>query len=470
MAEITCDVAIVGAGTAGLAAERSARRQGARTLLIDEAFRGTTCTTVGCMPSKLLIAAGNAAEAVRRAEIFGINATADIDGSAVMARLRHERDGFAAGVKASLRQLPDGVMHKGRATFDGPRRLKLDNRTIVNAKAVVIAVGAAPSIPDLLEGLAPSVLTNETLFELPHLPASVGVVGAGPLGLELAQALSRLGVKVAVFDEGDTLAGLKNAEVAAQLRTLLAREFPIHLGVKLVARREGTSVLLSWSGDSEGEAQFEYVLAATGRPPRLAGLGLETTGLTLDEHGAPSVNPQTLQCGGAPIFIAGDADHQRPVLHEAQAEGTIAGHNAATFPQVTPGGRTTPLSIMFTDPAVAVVGKISDVSGPDVLSGSASYQDQGRAKVFATNAGIAKIFADQGGRIIAAAVVGPGAEHSAHLLAWAIQQKLTADALLQLPFYHPTYEEGLKPALREVCKAAGRAVPMDGNEGFIPPA
>ncbi|MDX3910146.1 MAG: dihydrolipoyl dehydrogenase [Sphingobium sp.] len=464
MSKFSCDVAIIGAGTAGLGAERAARAKGAKTLLIDEAFAGTTCTTVGCMPSKLLIAAGNAAHDARGAEIFGVKGTAEIDGAAVMTRLRGVRDGFVSGVKDQFAKLLDGSKHKARARFDGPNRLILDDGNAVMAKAIVIATGARPSIPDFLANVSHAVLTNETLFELDDLPQSVGVIGAGPLGLELAQALARLGVDVAVFDKGGGLAGLEDDEIAEPLRQCLEAEFLIHLGVKLTAATDGKAVAFAWTGKSKGKATFSYILAAAGRPAQLD-IGLETTGLRLDKHGAPEVDPATMQCEDAPIFMAGDADHSRPVLHEAQAEGAIAGHNAACYPNVKPGERMTPMAIMFTSPAMAQVGEVP--KGAKTVSGSASYSDQGRAKVFATNAGCVKIVADaEKGKLLAAHMVGPAVEHSAHLLAWAIQQGLTADALLKMPFYHPTYEEGLQPALRAICVAVG--TDYADRDGFVP--
>jgi dihydrolipoamide dehydrogenase len=464
MVDLRCDVAIIGAGTAGLAAERTARRNGAKTILIDETFSGTTCTNVGCMPSKLLIAAGDAAHAAKSAIVFGVEANPQIDGRAVLKRLRTKRDEFIAGIKDSLAALPDGVKHKGHARFVDRTRLAI-NAGVVQARAIVIATGAKPFIPKFLHGLEERVLTNETLFELKDLPRSIGVIGAGPLGLELAQALARLGATVAVFDESDMLATLDDHEIASALRAILEKEFPIHLGVELSARRHGDGIALSWSGESVGEATFDYVLAAAGRPPRLADLGLEASGLTLDKHGAPKVDPNTMQCENAPIFIAGDADHTRPVLHEAQAEGSIAGRNAAAFPDVKRADRMPPLSIMFTDPPMALVGTRPG-KGTDSLSGSASFENQGRAQIFATNQGLAKVIADRRGKLIAATIVTPAGEHLAHLLAWAIQQGLTASDLLKLPFYHPSYEEGLKPALRAICEAVDSAEPTDRDERF----
>lgn len=469
MPELRCDVAIIGAGTAGLAAERSARGNGAKTLLIDDRFAGTTCASVGCMPSKLLIAAADAAHAVRRAGIFGIGAQDQvIDGVAVMARVRRERDKFVAGVKSSFERLPASVIVEGRARFVDRTTLELEDGRQISARAIVIATGAKTSIPDGFEEVRDRILTNETIFDLPDLPASIGVVGAGPLGLELAQALARLGVGVRVFDRGKTLGAFVDQEVADDFRKILIKELSITLGVRLTARPDGDGVLLSWTGAETGEKRFERLLMAAGSPPQLKDLELDKAEIELDDHGTPTFDRSTLQCGDAPIFIAGDADHDRPVLHEASSEGTIAGRNAASFPHVTPGTRSVPLSIMFTDPPLAVIGKVPSADEPRLL-GCASYEDQGRAKVFARNAGLAHLYADpHDGRLTGATMTGPGVEHSAHLIAWAVQQGMTATDVLDMPFYHPTYEEGLKPALRMICQKVHAPIPPDRDQGDPP--
>jgi dihydrolipoamide dehydrogenase len=470
MSDLQCDVAIIGAGTAGLAAERSARHAGAATLLIDDGFAGTTCATVGCMPSKLLIAAADAAAAVRRAPVFGVRTGAPvIDGAAVLQRVRCERDRFVDLAKTSFDDLPPSVMVRARARFIAPATLALDDGRAVMAKAVVIATGARPSVPAMFKTVAACVLTNETIFDLADLPASVAVIGAGPLGLELAQALARLGVDTAVFDQGERLAGLRDTAVAAALRTILARDLPIRLGVALRAERDGDGARLSWDGTETGSARFERVLVAAGRPPQLAGLGLETTDIPLDDHGMPRFDRATLQCDGAPIFIAGDANADRPVLHEALAEGAIAGRNAASWPQVTPGHRSVPFALMFTDPPLAVIGAATDET--DSVIGCASYADQGRARIMARDAGIVRLYADRAtGRLTGAAMAGPGVDHSAHLIAWAIENGQTARDMLRLPFYHPTVEEGLKPALRAICHQVDLAMPASEDEATPPGA
>ncbi|KTT38461.1 dihydrolipoamide dehydrogenase, partial [Pseudomonas oryzihabitans] len=189
---------------------------------------------------------------------------------------------------------------------------------------------------------------------------SLAVIGTGPVGLELAQAMARLGVLVTLFGQDDSLGALEDAAVKAELRQILERDLTLYLNVEVDARRQGDGVRLSWSGAASGAGDFDYVLVAAGRPPRLKGLGLETTGLELDDHGTPVYDPQTMQCGSSSIFIAGDADHDRPILHEASDEGAIAGHNAACYPEVRATRRSPRFSLIFTDPPVAVLGSPPD--------------------------------------------------------------------------------------------------------------
>jgi dihydrolipoamide dehydrogenase len=433
--EISCEVAIIGAGTAGLAAERAAREAGADTLLIDDRFAGTTCATVGCMPSKLLIAAANAADNIRKASTFGIRTSAPaIDGSAIMERLRKERDGFVADMLKAIERAPNRI--KGRARFVDQTILALNDGRPVFARAVIIATGARPKVPKMFAALGELVVTNETIFELHSLPSSVAVIGAGPLGLELAQALARLGVDSELFEQSDRIGGLDDADIAKELKSTLGAEFPIHLGVELEIGREGDAARVTWSGSSRGARSFERVLVTTGRPPQLQDLNLSSTGLSLDERGVPRFDRATLQCDNAPIFVVGDANRERPVLHEASLQGAIAGRNAAAFPDVRPVERSVPMSIVFTDPPFATIGAPkSEVA----VVGTGSYSDQGRAKIDARATGLVRIYANRAsGKLTGAVLFGPGMDHIAHLIAWAIERGETAAGLLKLPFYHPT--------------------------------
>lgn len=453
MADLDCDVAVIGAGTAGLAAEHHARKAGARTLLVDPVFAGTTCATVGCMPSKLLIAAADAAWSIRHAVEFGISAEPEIDASAVFARLRKERDSFVEGVQQTIARIPDEARIRARASFSGPDRLQLDDGRSVSARAIVIATGARPVIPDAFRHVEACLLTNESLFDLSSLPKSVAVIGAGPLGLELGQALARLGSWVEVFDREDTVGGLSDKRVSETLCACLRGEMPLHLGVEPEVSPGPKGVRLSWEGESR---DFETLLVAAGRVPNLGGLNLPASRIGCDGDGLPLFDSETLQCGDSPIFIAGDANGDRPVLHEAAHEGTIAGKNAARFPDTERFTRHVPLAITFTRPEAAVIGRVADPEEDDVTSAEAHFDDQGRARVEARSGGLCRIYARRSdGRLTGASLCTPDGSHLAHLIAWAIEAEMTIADVLDRPLYHPTLEEGLKPAFRALCAETG---------------
>jgi dihydrolipoamide dehydrogenase len=165
----------------------------------------------------------------------------------------------------------------------------------------------------------------------------------------------------------------------------------------------------------------------------------------------PLFDRDTLRCGESSIFIAGDVNNDVPLLHEAADEGRIAGDNAARYPDVRRGLRRAGLSVVFTDPQISIVGggyaQIGDV--PHV-TGEVSFANQGRSRVMLRNQGLLHVYAEIGtGRFLGAEMLGPDAEHIGHLLAWALQMKLTIAQMLEMPFYHPVVQEGLRTALRD---------------------
>jgi dihydrolipoamide dehydrogenase len=206
------------------------------------------------------------------------------------------------------------------------------------------------------------------------------------------------------------------------------------------------------SGETVSET-FDYIIAATGRTPNVHNLGLEHTGIVLDAKGIPLYDRTTMQCGASAIFIAGDVNNDVPLLHEAADEGRIAGENAASYPDIRAGLRRTPLAVVFTDPQIATVGaRYAELPSSRYVTGIVSFEDQGRSRVMLRNRGLLHVYAEIGtGRLLGAEMTGPDAEHLAHLLAWAIQGKLTVHEALERPFYHPVVEEGLRTALRDAA-------------------
>ena len=448
MRTVTCDVAVIGAGTAGLHAYQAATAAGADAVIIERGEGGSTCTRVGCMPSKALIAAGRAVMQARRAGLFGIEvAGVSVDGAAVMRRVREQRDYFTDAVLENYHAIPAERRLHGVARFVAPGRLVVGDEITVAARTVVIATGSTPEVPPALAAVRALVHTNETIFELEELPAALAVIGAGPLGLELAQAFARLGVAVTVLDQGDRLGKIADPDAERVAREALGRDMAIHLGVKVEAAMADGRARLSWSGDTAGDVIVDLVLAATGRPPALGDLDLAAAGVPLDDKGVPVFEEGSRRVGDTAVFIAGDAGGWRPVLHEASRGGRIAGETAAGGP---PGWTIPSLAIAFTEPNIVEVGTRFDALPDDARIGEAQVAGNGRSRVDGEEAGLVRLYADASGRLIGGTIVATGGEHLGQSLAMAVQCRVEAATMADMAWYHPTLEEMLQEAARGV--------------------
>ncbi|KPZ63656.1 Dihydrolipoyl dehydrogenase [Pseudoalteromonas sp. P1-16-1b] len=461
MKELQTDVVVIGAGTAGLSAYRNAKQFTQNVLMIESGPYGTTCARVGCMPSKLLIAAAEAAHSIEMAPAFGVHSSKPvIDGKAVMARVKSERDRFAGFVVEAVDEIPSADKIRGYAQFLDANRVQIDEHTIITAKRFVIATGSRPSYPGVFNNFGDRLIINDDVFDWDDLPESVAVFGPGVIGLEIGQALHRLGVKVKLFGVGGAIGPLTDPVVKDYANTVFAEEFYVDTDSNVSDMKQvGNKAELTYT-DKQGvkhTEQFDYVLAATGRVPNTDKLGLENTGIELDERGVPLADAHTMQCGNSHIFIAGDASNMIPLLHEASDQGTIAGQNAGRYPHVRAGLRRAKIAAVFSDPQIAMVGEsfkeISERLGScDCFEiGEVSFENQGRSRVMLKNKGHMRVYAEHGtGLFLGAEFIGPQAEHIAHLLAWAVQNKMTVPQMLDMPFYHPVIEEGLRTALRDL--------------------
>jgi dihydrolipoamide dehydrogenase len=456
------DVAVLGAGTAGLAAYQAAVATGARVLLVEHGPRGGTCARVGCMPSKLLIAAADVAHGAKNAGLFGIRCAPEVDGRKVMGRVRRERDRFVQSVVAKVQRIPAEQRISGRARFVSPHTLDVDGQR-VEARAVVIATGSSPSVAAAFDAVRDRRVVSDDVFEWTTLPESLAVFGSGAVGLELGQALHRLGVRVHLFGRGGAIGPLKDPVVRAAAEAALRADMTLDAATDVRAvrqERHGISVEFATDGHARRET-FALALVATGRAPRFAGLDLEKAGVPLDAHGVPVFDRATMQCGSSGVFVAGDASHGWPVLHEAADEGHMAGENAARYPDVPSRARRSHLQIVFCDPQIARVGTSFEElpGGGDTVIGEVHFEEEGRSIIMGQTLGVARLYAERGsGRFLGAELVGPRAEHLGHLLAWAHQQALDIDQMLAMPFYHPTLEESLRTALRD-ARAQRRKAP-----------
>ena len=455
-------VAVIGGGTAGLAAYRAAKVRTDSVILIEGAQFGTTCARVGCMPSKLLIAAAEAAHSAAHIAPFGVfvDGKVRVDGQKVMQRIRDERDRFVGFVLEAVDGLPAQDKLTGKAIFISETQLKIDDHTILDADRIVIATGSRPSYPAAWNELGDRLIVNDDLFNCTDLPKSIAVFGPGIIGLELGQSLHRLGVKVLMFGMGGQVGPFSDPEIMAYAQKTFSDEFYLDADAKVknIVRRGDLLEITYLDKQSEQRiVEVEYLLAATGRSPNIDNLGLENISIASDARGVPIADPFTMQTSVPSIFIAGDASNQIPLLHEAADQGKIAGHNAAVYPNIRAGLRRSPIAAVFTDPQLAMVGltykQVSEkFSGCGCFeTGRVSFEKQGRSRVMLKNRGLLNLYGEHGtGRFLGAEMIGPQAEHLAHLLAWAHQNRMTISQMLDMPFYHPVIEEGLRTALRDL--------------------
>jgi dihydrolipoamide dehydrogenase len=459
---INVDVAVIGGGTAGLGAYRAAKSHTDNVVIIEGGSYGTTCARVGCMPSKLLIAAAESVHHIKKAPAFGVHPQGEtlINGVEVMDRIKRERDRFVGFVLEGVDEIPEQDKVSGYAKFIDNNSLMVDEHTQITAKRIVIATGSRPAYPGIWNELGDRLIINDDVFEWQDLPDSIAVFGPGVIGLELGQSLKRLGVDVIMFGLGGQVGPLTDPTVMAYANKSFNEEFYLDADVKIESmKRQGDKVVIQYldAALQLKTVTVDYVLAATGRRPNIDNIGLENTSLERDERGVPTADYYTMQTSVSNIFISGDASNQIPLLHEAADQARIAGDNAGRFPEIRAGLRRSVISAVFTDPQIAMVGEtykqITQRIGTCGCfeTGTVSFENQGRSRVMLRNKGLLHVYAEHGtGLFLGAEMIGPDAEHLAHLLAWAHQQKMTVSEMLDMPFYHPVIEEGVRTALRDL--------------------
>jgi len=444
---IKVDVAIIGAGTAGISAFKEARKYTKNILIIDRGPLGTTCARVGCMPSKVLIQAANSFYERHFFESQGISGANGLKISIedTLVHVRKMRDHFTSGTVKYIKSLGKQFICS-EAQLLSPNRIKINNGTI-HAKSIIIATGSHDWYPEEWQTLESKLLTSETIFEQLNVSSNIGFIGAGSIGLELGQAFARMGVTISIFNSGAFVGGLSDPEVNKAAIQIFKDEFSLHLDKKAQLIHHNKELFIK----AGGKFAVDQVFSAMGRKPNIDKLGLKNIGIPLDQYGIPEHDKTTMKIGDSPLFIAGDVNKYMPLLHEAADEGRIAGYNALNMTQCFQ--RRTSIGIVFTDPNIAVVGQaFKELDINDIVIGEVDFSNQGRAKITQHNKGLLRIYGTKkNGVLLGAEMVAPQGEHLAHLLAWAIYKKLSAFDVLQMPFYHPVIEEGMRTALRNLA-------------------
>jgi dihydrolipoamide dehydrogenase len=448
------DVAIIGAGSAGLSARREVAKKTDNYIVIDNGILGTTCARVGCMPSKVLIQAANDFHRRHKHDEQGIYGSDNlkVEINDVMKHVRKLRDRFVRGVDSGMSSwVSDKHLIRKRASFIDQNTLDLDGEK-VHADKIIIATGSTPTIPKNLEEHKEFLLTTDFLFEQTDMPKNILVLGLGVIGIELGQALHRLGVNVLGVARRRIIAGVSDP----QLREYVVKKFEEEMnlsfeGIKTI-EKVGNQLKITTGDNIEFFA--DKILVTAGRRPNLDNLNLKAAGVELNKRGLPEFCLETFKIKGTDhLYIVGDVSGQRPILHEASDEGKIAGFNAVSLDH-TPFQTRTPMEVSFCDPNVAAAGLSFEEltsQGVNFAVGQVSFEGQGRSIVKLKEIGMLKVYGDiKTGRILGTEMFGPENEHIAHLLAWVISQKMTVNEVLSLPFYHPVIEEGLRTALRDL--------------------
>lgn len=446
----TYDVVIIGAGTAGLSARREVAKKTDNYLVVDGGPLGTTCARVGCMPSKVLLQVAEDFHRRHSLEEQGVQGSEalSIDEAKVLTHVRKLRDRFVRAVVADIDSWKEKHLVQAYAKIVDSNTLEI-NEEKVKAKKIIIATGSTPIYPKAWDQYRSYFLDTNDFFELEKFPKKIAVIGTGVIGLELGQAMSRLGVDVVLIGNTKSLGGLSDPKIQDYSIEKFSKEMPLYLdGADIVGEENGQLKIKS------GEKEFlvDKVLLAVGRRPNLDHLGLENLNIDKTDRGLPIYSQTTYQIKNQPIYFVGDVNNEAPVLHEASDQGRIAGYNAVREESQCFTQRSL-LRITFSSPNIAIVGKqYKDLDPEQILIGEVSYEGQGRAIVKLKESGMVRIYADKKtGKLLGAEIFAPEGEHLAHLLSWALSLNMTIPEILSLPFYHPVLEEGLRTALRKIA-------------------
>lgn len=462
------DLCVIGGGAAGLVAAAGGAALGARVALVEKRVLGGDCLWHGCVPSKALLHAARVAHTMRTAARAGISAIEPhADLRAVMARVRGVIGAIAP--HDSLERFRglgvDVILGTGR--FLDRETFEVNGRR-VTARRFVLATGSRPAVPPVPGLDAVPYLTNESAFALDEPVVHLIVLGAGPLGIELAQAFRRLGADVDVVDLAPQALPREDADLAEVVRGQLAAEgVRFHLGAHIegVSReRLATAVFIKEADGSARALYGSHLLVATGRVPNVEGLGLEAAGVALAD-GRPMLDAR-LRTTNRRIYACGDLAGPRLFTHMAEHQAGIVLRNALFHLPVRQETRVVPWCT-FTDPELARVG----LSETEVVRAGVAHRvytfpfaDVDRAVADGSTHGLAKIVTDPRGRLLGAAIAGPHAGELIHEYALALAKRMKVSELANLIHIYPTLaqinrrvamermKEGLTPGVRRWLK------------------
>ncbi|QDV33680.1 dihydrolipoyl dehydrogenase family protein [Tautonia plasticadhaerens] len=444
------DLVVLGGGSGGLNVAGAAAAVGAKVALIEADRLGGECTFTACVPSKALLHAADLARRIRQADRYGLGVPPpEVDFAAVMDRVRGVVASFAGSDVEAMRARGVHVIF-GRAAFEAYDTVLVDGSTRVNGRAFVIATGSRPSLPPI-EGLeAAGPLTNETFWTLNARPESLAIIGAGAVGVELGQAMARLGVEVTLIESAPRILSGEDPEVGDRLRPELEAEgITIFTDAEIakVEQRDGKKVV-HFSDRSTGEA-FEAgrdaLLVAAGRRANLEGLNLGAIGIEADPAEGIPVDAY-LQTYARNVYAIGDVIGHHQWTHAAEREAAVAFQNAVLRIPKKVDYSAMPHAT-FSDPEVAEVGRTHGFEpGERARIFRVEYEEVDRARIEGRTHGFAKVAVDRSGTILGATIMGDNAALVLQEFVVAMENGLTLKHLLNTVHPYPTHA-GLARAL-----------------------
>ena len=452
------DFVVIGGGSAGYAAARTARESMERVAIIDDAEElGGLCILKGCMPSKTLIYSTEVLHLAQNGEKFGLN----IPKAAVDMKALHKRKLAVIEDFASYRR---GQLESERFTLIRDRASFVDEKTIVLAKSgkritadyFMIATGSKVNMPDIPGLKETPHWTSDEVLDLDFLPESVIVLGGGIVACELAQFLRRAGSRVVQVQRGESILRDSSPEAAAVVsRVFLDEGIELHTGTTIKSiRHDGNGVSVEFEqGGQDFQVHAAHLFNALGRSPDLAGLGLEKAGVEICEAGSIRVNAMQ-QTSNPRVYAGGDVASPLEIVHLAVMQGEVAAKHACGK-NPAPVNYDTVTAVTFTDPQIATAGiSLAEAGkrGMDVVVADYPFDDHGKSILMEAKRGHVKAWADRRtGRLIGAECVGKDAGEVIHAMAVAISLEATPAALLKVHWYHPTLSEIWSYPLEELA-------------------
>ncbi len=439
------DLVIVGAGSGGYAAARTARDLGASVALVDHGPLGGLCILRGCMPSKTLLASSDIAHEVREASHLGVNAGIDtIDFKKIFERKREIIGGFVDYRTEGIKSFP---LYEGLASFESATRLRVGDDVVLEATNFIIATGSVVAPPAMLGLEETGYIDSDVVLDCEKLPTSVIVLGGGYVGCELGQFLARMGTKTSFVIRAKHLLSSEDGDVGDAVTGYFRSEgMDVHTNsiVTRVEKRGAMKVVHFVRDGVAAEIEAEELFYALGRVPNVAELGLERAGVECHAITGITVGPDLRTCVPN-IFAVGDVTGIFALVHVAIYQGEIAARNAVLGVADVADYALQKTHTIFTDPQVAVVGRTEKelaAAGVPYLAGSYLFSEHGKAVAINKTKGFVKMLASpQDGKILGAAIVGADASDLIHEVIVAMYYGGTVGEFVKIPHLHPTLAE-----------------------------